>query len=311
VGKPRVSVHLRIRTQDGSQPYCPAVWDTKKRLKAYSCLVRGIEELHPEGTYHLRYTVNGKRVWEHAGDDPAGAVSLRDSRAWALANPNSKLSQHLAEQQKSAPAKGTSPERFRVDDEIKTYLSNAEKLSKKTHQAYSKSLDLLQQSCKKIFVHQIAKQDLQAFDSFLMTQGDDDRTRHNRVTHVVTFLRNREGRRAGPPILDVTIRVKYVESPPEAYTRQELEDLFRVSSEEDRLPCLEVPQELPFLGTGASFARGKGRSGRVRCLFMRDAHGQQRRAESLAVVPLPSAAERRRREIVLVILVAIRHRACR
>lgn len=38
--------------------------------------------------------------------------------------------------------------------------------------------------------------------------------------------------------------MKYVEAPPEAYTRQELEDLFRVSSEEDKLLWRF------FLGTG-------------------------------------------------------------
>jgi hypothetical protein len=44
--------------------------------------------------------------------------------------------------------------------------------------------------------------------------GHEDRTRHNRVQHVVTFLRNEEGRRHGPAIKDVSITVKYVEAPP-------------------------------------------------------------------------------------------------
>ena len=131
-----------------------------------------------------------------------------------------------------------------MDDEIKTYLSNVEKLAPKTHAAYKLTLDLFQQSCSRIFVHQVTKQDLQAFDSFLLKRGDEDRTRNNRITHVVTFLRNKEGRRAGPPITDVSIRIKYVEAPPEAYTRQELEDLFRVSDEEEKFLWRF------FLGTG-------------------------------------------------------------
>jgi hypothetical protein len=45
-------------------------------------------------------------------------------------------------------------------------------------------------------------------------------------------------------VTDVSIRIKYVEQPPEAYTRQELEDLFRVSSEDDKLLWRF------FLGTG-------------------------------------------------------------
>ena len=49
-----------------------------------------------------------------------------------------------------------------MDDEIKTYLSNVAKLAPKTHAAYKLTLDLFQQSCSRIFVHQVTKQDLQA-----------------------------------------------------------------------------------------------------------------------------------------------------
>ena len=30
MGKPKVSIYLRIRKPDGSQPYCRTVWETKK-----------------------------------------------------------------------------------------------------------------------------------------------------------------------------------------------------------------------------------------------------------------------------------------
>jgi hypothetical protein len=37
------------------------------------------------------------------------------------------------------------------------------------------SLELFRQSCKKIYVHQITKQDLQKFGTDLMEHGDSDR----------------------------------------------------------------------------------------------------------------------------------------
>jgi integrase len=231
----KVSVYIRIRLTDGSQPYCPAIWESKKRLRPHWCLVRGKPEHHPEGVYHVRYRFNGKPVWEKVcvGDDHYGAADLAAVRQSQLADPQDAFTKRIVDEQKPEPAEA-GPAKHRLDDEVKTYLQNVEKLSHKTHSAYRRTLDLFRQSCGKVYTHQVTKQDLQAFDSFLLEQRQEDRTRHNCITHVVTFLRNKEGRRAGPPITDVSIRVKFVEAPPEAYTRQGLEDLFRVSSDDDK-----------------------------------------------------------------------------
>ncbi len=61
--KQKVSIYLRIRL-DGKQRYCPAVWESKKRLKDHHCLVGSVEEHRPDGVYYLRYRVNGKQVWK-------------------------------------------------------------------------------------------------------------------------------------------------------------------------------------------------------------------------------------------------------
>jgi hypothetical protein len=227
--KPKPSLYLRFRQPAGKQSsYCPAVFDGKSRLSPFWCLVKGVPEHHPQATYHQRTKRNGKGAWESLGTDPAAA--------WNKATVGKSVDtckQELAVQL-TPPEPTVTTDSFRMDDEIKTYLSNVAKLALKTHAAYKLTLDLFQQSCSRIFVHQVTKLDLQVFDSFLLKRGDEDRTRNNRITHVVTFLRNKEGRRAGPPITDVSIRIKYVEAPPEAYTRQELEDLFRVSSEDHK-----------------------------------------------------------------------------
>jgi hypothetical protein len=65
---------------------------------------------------------------------------------------------------------------FRIDDEIAVYLSNVSKIAPKTYKAYMRSLELFRQSCKKICAHQISKQDLQAFDTALIEEGNDRRT---------------------------------------------------------------------------------------------------------------------------------------
>src|ERR1035438_4596410 len=223
MGKPTISVYLRISSP---QRYRKPVWESRTMLRPYWCIVNDQPEHHPEGTYQLRYRKAGKQVWETVQGDGLDALTLSKQRAI-------ELSRKPLGRPKSEPER-TEVASFKVSDEVKVYLANVEKLAPKTLAAYRLTLSFFQESCGKIFVHQITKQDLQAFDSFLLKRGDEDRTRANKIQHLVTFLRNKEGRRAGPPIEGVSIKVKYVEAPPEAYTRQELEDLFRVSSEDDK-----------------------------------------------------------------------------
>ena len=78
---------------------------------------------------------------------------------------------------KPEPTPAATPSGYRVDDEVRVYLTNLAKLAPKTYRAYKRSLELFQDSCKKIYVHQISKQDLQKFDTDLMEQGDEDRNR--------------------------------------------------------------------------------------------------------------------------------------
>jgi integrase/recombinase XerD len=240
-----VGLYLRYRTPEGKQSPCrPVLYDAKNRLRPGWCLVIDVEERHPDCTYHLRYKRDGVWNWEAVGDDPNTAMALRAARS--LSYTDRARVPAKAGVKATATAEVTvaepdsesipSPEQFRLDDEIKTYLSNVEKLAPKTYKAYRLTMaDLFPQSCKRIYVHQVTKQDLQAFDSFLLKRGDEDRTRANRVEHVITFLRNKQGRRAGPPILDVGIHINFTEAPPEAYTRQELEDLFAVSCDDDKM----------------------------------------------------------------------------
>ena len=47
-----------------------------------------------------------------------------------------------------APVEPVAKDSFRLDDEIRTYLSNVEKLSHKTHAAYRLTLDLFRQLTK-------------------------------------------------------------------------------------------------------------------------------------------------------------------
>jgi hypothetical protein len=41
--KPKPSLYLRFRLPDGKQsPYCPALYDSKSRMRPFWCLVKGV-----------------------------------------------------------------------------------------------------------------------------------------------------------------------------------------------------------------------------------------------------------------------------
>ena len=215
--KPKPKLYLRFKTPEGKQsPYCPAVYDSKSRIRNFWCLVNGVPESHPNGYYYQRVKRDGKEKWESLGTDPHAAHCTSLAQAKKEAHGTEDVL-GLKANQPEQPAPADKAPGYRLADEVREYLINAAKLAAKTYKAYKKSLELFQESCKKTYVHQIGKQDLQAFDTLLLQRGNDDRTRSNRVGHIVTFLRNEQGRRPGPPITDVTITIKYVESPPEAY----------------------------------------------------------------------------------------------
>ncbi len=169
--KSKARLYLRFRMPDGKQsPHCPALYDKKSRIRPFWCLVKGVEEQHKDGTYYRRAKRDGKWKWESLGNDANAAAARLDVTP-------------IVPRKRGASATPVAPSvsnGYRIDDEIAIYLSNVAKLAPKTYQAYKRSLELFRQSCKKIYMHQIGKQDLQAFDSFLIEEGNEDRTRHNR-----------------------------------------------------------------------------------------------------------------------------------
>jgi hypothetical protein len=78
--KSKNRLYLRFRTPDGKQsPYCPALFDSKSRIRSFWCLVKGVEE-HPEGTYYRRIKRDGRWAWESLGNHPNDALDRLNVR---------------------------------------------------------------------------------------------------------------------------------------------------------------------------------------------------------------------------------------
>ena len=56
---------IRIRRKDGTRQYVPIAKGGNGKIKPLYAHVDGRDEHHPEGVYHLRLTIDGKRQWRN------------------------------------------------------------------------------------------------------------------------------------------------------------------------------------------------------------------------------------------------------
>ena len=74
--KLKASLYLRFRMPGEKQsPYCPALYDSKSRIRPFWCLVNGVPEHHPEATYYKRVRREGKWEWESVGKEANAAFA--------------------------------------------------------------------------------------------------------------------------------------------------------------------------------------------------------------------------------------------
>jgi integrase/recombinase XerD len=191
--------------------------------------------IYPLGTlFVLRYTLNGKRVWENINVQNYGqahtaglykqielAEIARGERPAPVVKPRPVPAL------KPAPAPDNSGP-LMLDKAIDVYLENAEKKSPKTSSGYRYTMQQFYASCRNKLLSSVRKQDLINFEGYLRGLGLGDRTIHNRVGEVVTLLR-------ANGIENVKHRVKFTEKIVRAYRPDELAKLFAAADPEEWL----------------------------------------------------------------------------
>ena len=202
----KVAIYTR---ENGTRQYKPA----SPRV-AYS----------PNTTFCLCYTQDGKRKWEQLD-----VKSYKEAQAASL----KKLTELITESCKQKPDVGTvislnldlpAPRpakpvqptgQLMLDAAIDKYIENVQTKSAKTSGGYRYTLQQFYASSGNLALSQVTTQQLYDFVGYLRKEGSGDRTVHNRVGEVVTFLRHLG-------IKEVTMRVKYVEQKVRAYRPDEL-----------------------------------------------------------------------------------------
>jgi integrase/recombinase XerD len=188
-------------------------------------------------TFCLRYTLGGKRRWEQLS-----VSTYKEAQAAALkrlsdlitekceeTSAGAKISENLAlpaSRPKLEPKPAARTGELMLDAAMDKYLENVATKSSKTSRGYRYTLQQFYASTGNSLLSSVTTQQLYDFVGYLRREGLGDRTIHNRVGEVVTFLRHFG-------IKDVTIRVKFVEQTVRAYRPDELKSLFAAADPEE------------------------------------------------------------------------------
>jgi integrase/recombinase XerD len=188
---------------------------------------------YPSGTiFCLRYTLGGIRKYETLNVPnyaQANIASQKKSIELQMAAAQQQFGKRPAPTPKpvAQPAPHPSPTGgLMLDAAIDRYLLNVETKSSKTSSGYRYTLQQFYASSGNSPLSQVTTQHLYNFVAYLRREGLGDRTVHNRVGEVVTFLRHFG-------IKEVTMRVKYVEQKVRAYSPDELKALFAAATPEE------------------------------------------------------------------------------
>lgn len=199
---PRVRIYTRP-TVNGRRKYVPA----DPKLK------------NNQGTFYLRYTLNGKRVWE---------TTRTETYTFALAAARQKESTLLLHEAKATPDAPKPKARLTLDDQRDKFLEQKEltkkpdgtRLDKETLSAYRQETTEFLAVARKLYADEVDGMDLRRYMAALEAKGKSHRTICNKYTSIVTFLKfcgvdHKE-------LLPKGERPRPQDEDPEAYTKEEI-----------------------------------------------------------------------------------------
>ncbi len=219
----KVGLTKRVQTSKGLR-YCPVVLAANGRVRPDLVIVNGKEERHPKGAYYLEWWAGSKRIRLSVGKDASDANARRLHKEAELNAVNNGVT--------VVPENGQNGHRS-VAVAVTGFLDET-KLTKKpkTLAAYRTALSYFTESCPKLYLEDIERKDLLKFSAFLRDEKEQaPRSVYNKFENVMTFLKA-QGVRG---LVGKNDWPRFVEEEPEVYEKDELEKLFAVCDDEERL----------------------------------------------------------------------------
>lgn len=217
-----VNLTKRVQAPNGMR-YFPVAVSANGRVKPDVVVVNGREERHPEGAYYLEWRENGRRVRLSVGKDAADASARRQRKIAELDAMHNGVT--------IVPENGNGHRSLTAA--VADFLDETELTKKpKTLAAYTTALNYFTESCPKLYVHDIERQDMLKFVAFLREKkGQSPRSVYNKFENVMTFLKA-QGIRG---LVGKNDWPRYTEEEPEIYEKEELDKLFKACDSTERL----------------------------------------------------------------------------
>ncbi|MGA8232263.1 MAG: site-specific integrase [Candidatus Acidiferrales bacterium] len=180
---PRVRLLKQIKI-DGKWARVPALYDNKGRIRRDHVRVNGTDEVHPEGSYCIEFWDHGKRRRDSAGPDAFAAAEkarIKDAEISAI--------RHGIIPPPAAPA--PEPERTTVADAVKSYTEYIQyHRSLRTFRTYRPMLATFRDFCSRTYIDEVTREDLLAFGTACLKQGQKGKSIYNKLVVVSQFLKH-------------------------------------------------------------------------------------------------------------------------
>ena len=214
---PKVAIYIRPTMKDGKRPYLkPVLTGNGKPKEGYA---KGHPERFDAYDYYLRYVRAGKRVYQRIGSDASQSQMAKRNLEVSLEAASRGIK--LADDQDVILPKSQGRRLFAASDDYLEEIKATKKPA--TLHSYRKSQAYFMESCGKVYLEEVTREDLLAFRVYLRDkQGLSQRSVYNRFLNIVVFLRHQ----------GITGLVKkgdwpdYEEGIPEIYEQEERDAFF-------------------------------------------------------------------------------------
>jgi integrase/recombinase XerD len=224
------SLYLRIRSADGGWLYAQSVTPSNGRLQPLHALVDGKYVYCAEGAYYLRYSLNGKRIWQPVGTEASQAQVALQRKALEFKAEALGVAIPAAPTLPAATPETIPLHKTDLTEAIAEYLKDtAAGKSKRPNFAYSYTLKTFTAVCNKKTLEQVDRRDVLNFVAYLRGLGNGPRTISNYVNFLLTFFRHHK---VPWPLLK-TDKVKYTEKAVSSYSTDEVSRLLAAANQEE------------------------------------------------------------------------------